>query len=72
MTRQEHMEWCKQRAREYLDRGDCSSAWASMVSDLGKHPETQEHAGIQLGMMQVMGGMLNTEPKMRTFIEGFN
>ena len=72
MTRQEHLAWCKQRALEYVDMGDAHGAWASMVSDLGKHDETAGHAGIGLGMMQLMGGMLSTPEQMRKFIEGFN
>jgi hypothetical protein len=43
-----------------------------MTSDLGKHPETEGHIGIQLGMMQLMGGMLSRPAQMRHFIEGFN
>lgn len=71
-TRQEHLQWCKDRALEYCDRGDTKNAFASMVSDLGKHPETAGHAGIMLGTMQLMGGMLSTPVEMRKFIEGFN
>ena len=33
-TRAEHMEWCKLRARQYLDAGDGQQAFASMMSDL--------------------------------------
>jgi hypothetical protein len=72
MTRQEHLEWCKQRALAYCDVGDATNAWASMASDLSKHPETENHAAIQLGMMMFMGGMLNGVSEMRKFIEGFN
>jgi len=72
MTRDEHLNWCKQRAREYCDSGDVQGAYASMVSDLGKHEETANHVGIQLGMMQLMGGMLDTPTAMRKFIDGFN
>jgi len=72
VTRQEHVEWCKIRARQYLDVGDVSNAWASMASDLSKHPETANHSGLILGTMQVMGGMLSTVDEMRLFIEGFN
>lgn len=66
------MEWCKQRAREYLDKGRASDAWASMASDLGKHDETRGHIGLQLGMMKLMWGQLDTVESMREFIEGFN
>ena len=60
------------RALEYVEAGDAHGAWASMVSDLGKHNETAGHLGIELGIMQLLGGMLNTPEQMRTFIEGFN
>lgn len=72
MTRAEHLAWCKQRALEYVDKGDVTDAYASMASDLSKHPETEKHAAIQLGMMLMMSGHLSTAPKMREFINGFN
>ena len=72
MKRSEHMQWCKDRANEYLDRGDVQNALASMMSDLGKHPETQGHIGIQLGMMQMMNGLLESPDAMKKFIDGFN
>ncbi len=72
MNRSEHMAWCKKRALEYVEVGDLHQAYASMVSDLGKHPETEGHAAIQLGMMLMMSGQLNTAQEMRKFIEGFN
>jgi len=71
-SRAEHLKWCKQRALEYCDAGDVNQAYASMASDLGKHPETEGHAAIQLGMMMLMGGHLNSPMEMRKFIEGFN
>jgi hypothetical protein len=40
MTREEHLAWCKQRALEYVDRGELLNAVTSMLNDLGKHPET--------------------------------
>ena len=73
MTRSEHVEWAKKRALEYIDNGgDISGAWSSMASDLSKHSETSNHAGLQLGMMMLMGGHLSDVPKMRKFIEGFH
>jgi hypothetical protein len=71
-TRAEHLAWCKRRALEYLDRGDRTNAFASMMSDLGKHEETDGHAGIQLGTMMLFSGLLGTTQEMRKFIEGFN
>ena len=71
-TREEHMDWCKRRALEYADAGDPAEAYSSMVSDIGKHPETAGHSAIQLGAMLLFGGQLNTPKAMRDFIEGFN
>lgn len=72
MDRQEHLKWCKKRALEYCDTGDTKNAFASMVSDLGKHPETADHSGIELGVRLLVAGHLSTITKMREFIEGFN
>jgi len=72
MNREERLLWCKKRALEYVDANNLTEAFASMTSDLQKHPETKKHSGIQLGMMMLMGGHLNTQDKMRKFIEGFN
>ena len=72
MNRQEHLEWCKKRALEYVDGGDLTSAWASMAKDLGDHEETKGHAAIQLGTMMLMSGQLSTPEKMRKFINGFH
>ena len=72
MTRSEHLEWCKQRAYEYLDKGETGEAWASMASDLSKHDETREHPAILLGTMQLAGGLMSGEADIRRFIEGFN
>lgn len=72
MNRAEHLSWCKQRAIQYVDRGDITNAYASMASDLNKHPETANHAAIKIGMMLMMGGHLSSQQEMRKFIEGFN
>ena len=74
-TRVEHLAWCKKRALEYVDAGDLLQAFTSMASDLGKHSETQNHAGIKIGMMMLLlrdHGRLGTAHGMREFIEGFN
>lgn len=70
--RQQHLDWCKQRALQYCDIGDTTSAWSSMVSDMSKEPETAEHAAIELGNMLFFGGHLSTVLQMREFIQGFN
>ena len=72
MTRTEHLQWCKDRALEYVRAGDLTQAWASMTSDLGKHPETANHSAIQLGIMLQMNGGLSSPHEMEKFITGFN
>ena len=72
MTREEHMQWCKDRALEYCDAGDAQQAMTSMFSDLRKHDETENHIEIQLGVMGMMMGQYNTPASVRKFIEGFN
>lgn len=72
MTRQEYLDWCKQRALEYVNAGDLTGAFASMCSDLNKRPETEDHPAAMLGLNLRMMGSLNTAKQMREFIEGFN
>lgn len=71
MTRQEHLDWCKKRAREYLNNGDVTSAVTSMLSDMNKHPDTKLTSPIltMLGMMAIQSG---NELEVRRFIDGFN
>lgn len=66
------MQWCKDRALEYADKGQIGNAWVSFVSDMKKHDETRDHVAIALGTAQFIGGMLNGPGQMRNFIEGFN
>lgn len=72
MTRQEHLQWAKNRALEYADAGDAAEALASMTSDLREHPELENHIGIQLGLMLALGGHMHSASEVRNWIEGFN
>ena len=72
MTRSEHMRWCKQRALEILDDGDVQEAFASMASDLRKHPETDNPALTMLmGTVGLQYALDGDAVQMRRFIEGF-
>ena len=71
-TRAGHLAWCKERALEYCDAGDPVSAIASMLSDLGKHPETANHGAIELTGMLMLAGHLSDVASVRRHIEGFN
>jgi len=73
MTRDEHLEWAKKRALEYLDAGDPAQGFTSMLSDLGKHPELENHAGREIGVMFMMlEGWIYRTDEVRRWIVGFN
>lgn len=73
MTRQEHIAWCKQRALEYLERGELANAFASMLSDLTKHDETKDHIGGKLGAgLMFVPGWITNPSEVRKWIDGFN
>ena len=71
MTRDEHLAWCKERARPYLDQRSAQDAVASMMSDLKKHPET---ADIPTGIVMIglWAATRGDVEEARRFIEGFN
>ena len=72
MDRQEHLEWCKKRALEFVDMGDLTQAFGSMLSDLRKHPETENHPAMKMGAAMMFENLLTTPEEMRDFINGFN
>ena len=72
MNRQEHLQWCKDRALEYVDIGDLPQALASMSSDISKHPETACTHISKIGLQMMMIGELSTPEKMRKWINGYN
>ena len=72
MNRQEHLQWCKDRANEINDNGDVSGAWASWISDIQTHEELENHKAIEYGMMLLLSGNLKTHAQMKSFINGCN
>ena len=68
-TRAEHLEWCKQRAREYIAAGDYLQAATSMLSDLSKHPETERSGGGVCAMLMLT---VHDRESASRFVEGFN
>lgn len=73
-SRKEHLDWCKQRALEYVDRGDLAAALASMTSDITKHAETRNAYSLcgELGIALALNGHLSTPKQVRDWINGFN
>jgi hypothetical protein len=68
-TRDEHLEWCKQRARQYLDEGDLLNAVTSMGSDLNKHPELG--CNPYIGLIGALHAKEGDREAVRRWIEGF-
>ena len=73
MTRDEHLNWAKDRALEYADQGDTANAIASLASDLGKHPDTASSVPVVRELMfpLAMVGEFEKPGGLRKFIEGF-
>jgi hypothetical protein len=74
MTRDEHLDWAKKRALAYVEAGDVQNAFASFLSDLGKHDETLDakRTIAALGVPLMSGGHLRLPHQMRDFIKGTN
>lgn len=74
MSRAEHLQWAKDRALEYANRGDFSNAYASFLSDLGKHSGLMDARELcaSLGGRLLAGGHLNSIREMTNWVEGFN
>lgn len=69
-TRAEHMAWAKQRALAALDAEGPQAALQSMLSDLGKHPDTNQPVLLFITMAEIQARP--GQERARTFIEGFN
>jgi hypothetical protein len=70
MTRDEHLNWCKQRALEYLDQRELVNAVASMGSDLNKHEETKS-AYFELMLIGMRYAIDGDIAQLRHWIDGF-
>jgi hypothetical protein len=66
------LEAAKKRALEHLDAGDPKEAFTSMLSDLGKHPDTEKHPGVAMGVcFMMLPGWINNRVEVRRWIVGF-
>jgi len=71
-NRTEHLQWCKDRALDYVKQNDMKQAFASFQSDMTKHPETANHLALQMGTMLLLGGQLSSARQMSDWITGCN
>ena len=68
-TRAEHVQWCKDRAMEYLDHGDLAGAVTSMTSDMSKRDDcNMSQVLLPLGMMYVINHDFDG---VKRWVEGF-
>ena len=74
MTRAEHLQWCKDRAMEYVNHGELLNAVTSMMSDLEKHPETSAKNGAlgMLGLLAMQQAQQGDRAAVIRYIQGFN
>lgn len=72
MTRIEHLQWCKDRAMEYVHCDKLEQAFSSFCSDMKKHDETANHSGLKLGFMLFFNGHLSSAAEMKKWILGFS
>lgn len=68
--RDEHLEWCKERARKYLDHGRVPDAIASMCSDLEKHPDFVD-VSKSMAPLGLLYAIQNDLDGAKRFVEGF-
>jgi hypothetical protein len=69
--RGEYVEWCKARAREYLETGSAVDAVTSMISDMNNRDDCRVPIELaQIGTLLLMkGGSYHT---IKDYIEGFH
>ena len=70
-TRAEHLDWCKQRARELCERGDPLGGLHSMGRDLGKHNDTRGAPWIHLWERSPTHLNVNSEADVLKFIDDY-
>ena len=73
-TRAEHVQFCKDTAMKYVERGELLEAVTAMMSDMDKHPETSGSKGslAMLGMLAAMQAQRGDREGVVRFIQGFN
>ncbi len=73
MTRAEHIKWCKERAIAEMDFYDKpEQGIISMMSDLRKHPETNNDTMQTMCAMMLVAGKIKSRQQAIDFINGFN
>ena len=85
MTREDHLEWAKERALAELKRTSGFAGWIMFKHDMNKHTDTAHHPALEIGdklvKIAAASGVFPESLRvldysgpldMRRFIEGFN
>lgn len=73
VTREQHLLWCMERALTEVNCGRVREGFTSMLSDIRKHPELENHIGGKLGIgFMMLPGWIDNPVEVRRWIEGFN
>lgn len=75
MDRAEYLQWAKDRALAYVDKGELGEAIKSMLSDINEREDTRFKGGASLGVLMQLGMMHaqnHDAREMRRWVEGFN
>ena len=73
MKRQQHLQWCKDRAIGYFNKGQIAEGIASFTSDMAKHPETNDTLQNGFSHPLIMSALFtNDQQKCIDCVNGFN
>lgn len=73
MNRAEHLQWCKDRALEYLNNGLIADGMASFISDMAKHEGTNASLNNGLSTLIIVQAIMsNSQAECIRCVEGFN
>lgn len=70
-SRGEHLAWCRERAIQVLETGNCAGAVASMVSDLREAETPLYDEAVLLPLLAEGIVFRRTPAAIRRWIEGF-
>lgn len=75
MERAEYLQWAKDRALAYVDKGELGEAMKSMLSDMNEREDTKFKGSATLGALMhlaIMHVQNHDVREMRRWVEGFN
>tara|TARA_R110002095_G_scaffold175043_3_gene152549 strand:- start:214 stop:435 length:222 start_codon:yes stop_codon:yes gene_type:complete len=73
MTRDQHLQWAKDRAKALLNSGDIAGGMASFTSDMGKHEGTKETLQNGISHIIIMQALMtNNASDCIACVDGFN